>query len=163
MKTLAIFVASLFLFPSPRISAQEQQDVPVQVEPASEPVVSTPVIHLSGVVDDGMESMVAQQLKEINETGKATSALVLINSPGGSVISMLQIIDDFRQSNVPLMCLDTGLAASAAAVILLSKGCKFNGMLASSVMMIHQAKTSADGRETEFNSAVAAFVLSIKF
>src|ERR1700677_2910809 len=120
MKTLSLLLAALLLLSPFKTALADDNDNdagqgyqdPATVTSNQPAPVPTPVIHLTGVVDDDAETLIAQQLKEINETTDATHAILVINSPGGSVISMLRIIQDLEESKTPIVCLDAGLAAS---------------------------------------------------
>jgi ATP-dependent Clp protease protease subunit len=63
--------------------------------------------------------------------------IILINSPGGEVYSMFGVIDVIENSRAPVYTVCTGMAASAAADLLVSGHKRF--ALPNSTIMIHEA------------------------
>jgi len=102
------------------------------------------ILFLSGQVDSlSMDTMIAQMLY-LNSVDNRDISLY-INSPGGSVVDGLSLIDtmNFIESDVSTICL--GMAASMGAVLLScgTKGKRF--VLPHSRVMIHQVSSGAQG------------------
>ena len=102
------------------------------------------ILFLSGQVDSlTMDTMIAQMLY-LNSVDNRDISLY-INSPGGSVVDGLSLIDtmNFIESDVSTICL--GMAASMGAVLLScgTKGKRF--VLPHSRVMIHQVSSAQKG------------------
>lgn len=102
------------------------------------------IIWLSGVVDQYMCDVVQAQLMFLDSVDNKDITMH-INSPGGSVISGLGIIDVMNYIKSDVATINTGLAASMGAV-LLSAGTKGKrSSLIYSKTMIHQVSSGSQG------------------
>ena len=102
------------------------------------------IIWVAGVVNEQMCNVVQAQLMYLDSVEKKDITLH-INSPGGSVLSGLGMVDVMRYINSDVQTINTGMAASMGS-ILLSSGTK--GKRASlnfSKVMIHQVSSGASG------------------
>jgi len=102
------------------------------------------IIYFSGVVDDDSCNTVIAQLLYLSSTDNR-DINIYINSPGGSVIDGLGVIDtiNFVPCDISTTCV--GMAASMGAV-LLSCGAKGKRMvLPHSRVMIHQVSSGMQG------------------
>lgn len=79
-----------------------------------------------------------------------------INSPGGSVTTMFEIIElmrDLTRQDLPVTCTVKGMAASAAAIIL-EAGCSTREMTADSQLLFHEPSSGGGGgKEGDFRRA----------
>ncbi len=103
------------------------------------------VIFLGTEVNDYTANVIQAQMLYLDSTDPGKDISIYINSPGGSVYAGLGIYDTMQYvaSDVSTLC--TGMAASMAAVLLVSgqKGKRF--ALRHSRVMIHQPMGGAPG------------------
>src|SRR5579872_2455151 len=108
------------------------------------------IIFLGQPIDDNVANLVIAQLLFLTAENSEKDISIYINSPGGSIIAGLAILDTMRgvQSNVVTYCI--GQAASMAAILLAcgSKGKRYS--LPHSRILIHQPTLSGlAGRATD--------------
>lgn len=102
------------------------------------------IIWLSGVVNQHMCDIVQAQLMFLDST-ENRDITMHINSPGGSVLHGLGIVDVMRYIKSDVATINTGMAASMGS-ILLSSGTKGKrSSLNFSKVMIHQVSSGAQG------------------
>jgi len=102
------------------------------------------ILWVSGVVNDNMSNIVQAQLMYLDSVEKKDITMH-VNTPGGSVLAGLGMVDVMRYINSDVQTINTGMAASMGS-ILLSSGTK--GKRASlnfSKVMIHQVSSGASG------------------
>ncbi len=102
------------------------------------------ILWVAGVVNEQMCNIVQAQLMYLDSVEKKDITLH-INSPGGSVLHGLGMVDVMRYINSDVATINTGMAASMGS-ILLSSGTK--GKRASlnfSKVMIHQVSSGSSG------------------
>ena len=107
------------------------------------------IIFLGTEIDDYAANTLQAQLLYLDSSDPGKDVSIYINSPGGSVTAGLGIYDtmQFISSDVATIC--TGLAASMAAVLLVSgKEGKRSG-LAHSRVMIHQPLGGVQGQASD--------------
>lgn len=102
------------------------------------------VIFLNGHVEANMINILTAQLLWLDQQSDKPINMY-INSPGGSVIDGLQLIDTMNFINAPISTTCLGMAASMGAVILScgEKGNRF--VLPHSRVMIHQVSSQMQG------------------
>ena len=107
------------------------------------------IIFLGTQVDDYTANVVQAQLLYLDSSDPGKDISLYLNSPGGTVYDGLGIYDtmQFISSDVSTIC--TGMAASMAAVLLVSgaKGKRF--ALKHSRVMIHQPMGGAQGQASD--------------
>ena len=107
------------------------------------------IIFLGTDVNDYSANVIQAQLLFLDSADPGKDVSIYINSPGGSVYAGLGIYDTMQyiQSDVSTIC--TGIAASMAAVLLVSgqKGKRF--ALKHSRIMIHQPMGGAQGQASD--------------
>lgn len=112
------------------------------------------IIFLGTQIDDYTANTLQAQLLYLDSVDPSKEISIYINSPGGSVYAGLGIYDtmQFISSNVATIC--TGMAASMAAVLLVSgtEGKRF--ALPHSRVMIHQPLGGAQGQATDMEITV---------
>ena len=102
------------------------------------------IINLVGEVDERMAYQVTSALLILAEESDKPIQM-FINSPGGSVMDGLAIIDTMNQIKAPVYTIVTGLAASMGAAIL-SAGEKGHRMgLPNTTIMLHQVSAGERG------------------
>jgi ATP-dependent Clp protease protease subunit len=107
------------------------------------------IIFLGTSVDDYTANVIQAQLLYLDSADPGKDISIYINSPGGSVYAGLGIYDtmQFISSNVSTIC--TGIAASMAAVLLVSGTEKKRYALTHSRVMIHQPMGGVQGQASD--------------
>lgn len=107
------------------------------------------IIFLGTAIDDYTANVIQAQLLYLDSTNPNKDISIYINSPGGSVYAGLGIYDtmQFISSNVSTIC--TGIAASMAAVLLVSGTEKKRYALTHSRVMIHQPMGGVQGQASD--------------
>jgi ATP-dependent Clp protease protease subunit len=103
------------------------------------------ILWVSGVVDENMASIVQAQLMYFNSVDSNKDVKMYINSPGGSVLHGLGIVDVMRYINCDVSTTNVGMAASMGSILLSSgtKGKRYS--LNSSRVLIHQVSSGTEG------------------
>jgi ATP-dependent Clp protease, protease subunit len=111
------------------------------------------IVFLGTPVDDEIANVVMAQLLHLEGEDPEKDINVYINSPGGSVTSLLAIYDtmEFVKPDISTICI--GQAASAAAVLLAAgtKGKRF--ALPHSRILLHQPHGGAEGQSVDIEIA----------
>lgn len=107
------------------------------------------IIFLGTTVDDYTANVIQAQLLYLDSADPGKDISIYINSPGGSVYAGLGIYDtmQFVSSNISTIC--TGIAASMAAVLLVSGTDKKRFALTHSRVMIHQPLGGVQGQASD--------------
>ena len=102
------------------------------------------ILWVAGVVNQNMSTVVQAQLMYLDSVEKKDIKMH-IDSPGGSVLAGLGMVDVMRYINSDIETINTGMAASMGS-ILLSSGTKGKrSSLNFSKVMIHQVSSGASG------------------
>ena len=110
------------------------------------------VIHLEGEVNAQMASFITQTLLHLNKISPEPINMY-INSPGGSVLDGLAIIDVMNDIDAPVYTCVKGLAASMGAAIL-SQGTK-RFALPNATIMLHQVSSGTQGNIQDMEVSMA--------
>jgi len=107
------------------------------------------IIFLGLPIDDYTANVIQAQLLYLDSSDPGKDISIYLNSPGGSVYAGLGIYDtmQFISSDVATIC--TGMAASMAAVLLVSGSKGKRSALKHSRIMIHQPSGGAQGVATD--------------
>lgn len=107
------------------------------------------IIFLGTGVDDTVANLIVAQLLFLESEDPAKDITLYINSPGGSVISGLAILDTMNLIKPDVSTICVGMAASMGAVLLAAgaKGKRF--ALPNSRMMIHQGSAGFEGTPSD--------------
>ncbi len=107
------------------------------------------IIFVSGVVEDGMATLVAAQLLFLEAENPKKDIAMYINSPGGVVTSGLAIYDTMQYIRPQVSTLCIGQAASMGSLLLTAgaKGKRFS--LPNSRIMVHQPSGGYQGQATD--------------
>ncbi|MCX4553540.1 ATP-dependent Clp protease proteolytic subunit [Streptomyces sp. NBC_01387] len=81
-------------------------------------LLSERIIFLGTEIDDGVANVVIAQLLHLESSSPDTEIAIYINSPGGSVTSLMAIYDTMTFITSPVSTFCVGQAASTAAVLL---------------------------------------------
>ena len=107
------------------------------------------IIFLGTGVDDTVANLIVAQLLFLESEDATKDITLYINSPGGSVISGLAILDTMNLIKPDVSTICVGMAASMGAVLLAAgaKGKRF--ALPNSRMMIHQGSAGFEGTPSD--------------
>lgn len=107
------------------------------------------IIFLGTEVNDYTANVIQAQLLYLDSADPGKDVSIYINSPGGSVYAGLGIYDTMQYISSDVATICTGMAASMAAVLLVSgaKGKRF--ALQHSRVMIHQPMGGAQGQASD--------------
>lgn len=103
------------------------------------------IIWLSGPVDQHMSDIVQAQLLFLDSLDKKKDITLHINSPGGSVLNGLSIIDVMNYVTPDVATINMGMAASMGSVLLSSGTKGKRSSLKFSKVMIHQVSSGSSG------------------
>lgn len=108
------------------------------------------VIIVAGEVNDQLAINVIAQIKHLEVSAKAqglegddAKITLLVNSPGGSVISGMAMFDVIRQCSCPIETVGIGMQASMGSIMLASGDKRY--MAPSATLMIHQIMSGNAG------------------
>jgi len=119
------------------------------------------IVFISGLINDEVANVVVAQILFLESQDSKKDIKLYINSPGGAVTAALAIYDTVQHVQCDVSTICTGLAASAAALLLTAgtKGKRF--MLPHAEAMLHQVMGGAQGQATEIEIS-ARHILSTK-
>lgn len=114
------------------------------------------IIWVSGAVDQNMSDIIQAQLLYLDSIEKKDITLY-INSPGGSVLSGLGIVDLMNYINSDVATVNIGMAASMGSVLLSSGTKGKRSSLVYSKVMTHQVSHGSQGvvEDTRINQLEA--------
>ncbi|MBO9599960.1 MAG: ATP-dependent Clp endopeptidase proteolytic subunit ClpP [Cohnella sp.] len=107
------------------------------------------IVFLGSAIDDQVANSIVAQLLFLAAEDPDKEISLYINSPGGSTTAGFAIYDTMQFIKPPVHTICVGMAASFAAILLLSgaKGKRF--ALSSSEVMIHQPHGGAQGQASD--------------
>jgi ATP-dependent Clp protease protease subunit len=127
----------------------DQEKLPVFTERVRQSLIEKRVLVLDGVLDDDNGTLLATQLLTLAAQDPAADIALWINSPGGSVPSMLAIRDVMRLVPCDVATVALGLACSAGQ-FLLSAGTKGKRCaLPHARILMHQGSAGIGGSAVE--------------
>src|SRR6478752_7432369 len=108
-------------------------------------LLSDRIVYLGTEIDDGVANVVIAQLLHLESESPESPIDLYLNSPGGSVTSMLAIYDamQFIRSEVGTTCV--GQAASSAAVLLAAGAPGRRMVLPHARVVLHQPSGGGQG------------------
>ncbi|MFC7394053.1 ATP-dependent Clp endopeptidase proteolytic subunit ClpP [Scopulibacillus cellulosilyticus] len=119
------------------------------------------VIFVGTEIEDNMANSIVAQLLFLAAEDPDKDISIYINSPGGSITSCFAIYDTMKYIKPDVQTICTGMAASAASV-LLTAGTKGKRLaLPNSEVMIHQPLGGAKGQATDIEIS-ARRILKLK-
>ena len=107
------------------------------------------IIFVSGVVEDGMATLVAAQLLFLEAENPKKDIAMYINSPGGVVTSGLAIYDTMQYIRPQVSTLCIGQAASMGSLLLTAGAAGKRFSLPNSRIMLHQPSGGYQGQATD--------------
>ena len=112
------------------------------------------IIMISGEVNETMASVVVSELLYLQSEAPETPIHVYINSPGGSVVDGLAIVDTMNIISCPVYTYCVGQCASMGSIFLVSgeKGHRY--ALPNSRIMIHQVSGGSQGTYEDMKRSI---------
>ena len=107
------------------------------------------IIFVTGVVEDGMASLIVAQLLFLESENPKKEINLYINSPGGVVTAGLSIYDTMQFIRPPVATLVMGQAASMGSLLLAAGEAGLRGALPNSRIMVHQPSGGYQGQVTD--------------
>jgi len=107
------------------------------------------IIFLGMPIDDMVANVINAQLLWLESSDSEKPISIYINSPGGSVYAGLGVYDVMNYIKNPIITINTGLAASMAAVLLCAGTEGKRSALKHSRTMIHQPMGGASGQASD--------------
>jgi ATP-dependent Clp protease protease subunit len=107
------------------------------------------IVLLGAPIDDGVANVITAQLLHLEAVDDEKEISLYINSPGGSMNAMFAIYDAMQFIKAPVATFCSGLAASAAAVILAGGAPGRRNALPNARILIHQPHGGAQGQSVD--------------
>jgi ATP-dependent Clp protease, protease subunit len=107
------------------------------------------IVFLGTPIDDNVGNLIMAQLLHLESEDPDKDISLYINSPGGDVSALLAIYDTMQFIKPDVSTIVMGLAASAAAVILLSGAPGKRYSLPNSRVLLHQPHGGAQGQAVD--------------
>lgn len=107
------------------------------------------IILVGEPISDELASIVVSQLLYLQSEDASKDITMYINSPGGSVVSMWAMIDTMNLIKPDVSTICTGLAASAASLMLSNGAKEKRFILPHAEVMIHQPLGGAQGQASD--------------
>ncbi len=137
--------------PATPFLADEKEDEKAEATPNTivKHLLESRTVLLTGPVTDELSLKVIAQLIALDSMDSEKPIRVYINSPGGSVDAGFAIYDTMRFVTAPVHSICTGLAASAATVILLGAGKGLRFSMPNTRFLLHQPSTGMQGQASD--------------
>ena len=107
------------------------------------------IIFLTGVVEDGMASLITAQLLFLESENPKKEIAMYINSPGGSVTSGMAIYDTMQYIKSPVTTVCIGQAASMGSLLLSAGEKDMRVALPNARIMVHQPSGGFRGQASD--------------
>ena len=107
------------------------------------------IVLLGSPIDDNVANVITAQLLHLEAENDEKEIQLYINSPGGSMNAMFAIYDAMQYIQAPVATFCSGLAASAAAVILAGGAPGRRNALPNARILIHQPHGGAQGQSVD--------------
>jgi ATP-dependent Clp protease protease subunit len=107
------------------------------------------IVLLGSPIDDNVANVITAQLLHLEAADDEKEISLYINSPGGSMNAMFAIYDAMQFIKAPVATFCSGLAASAAAVILAGGAPGRRNALPNARILIHQPHGGAQGQSVD--------------
>jgi ATP-dependent Clp protease protease subunit len=107
------------------------------------------IVFLGTPIDDNVGNLIMAQLLHLESEDPDKDINLYINSPGGDVSALLAIYDTMQYIKCDVSTIVMGLAASAAAVLLLAGTAGKRFALPNSRVLLHQPHGGAQGQAVD--------------
>ena len=116
------------------------------------------MVFVTGGVDDEMADRVVAQLLYLEATDSKKEALVVVNSPGGSITAGMAIFDTMRGVSYDVSTICIGQAASMGAIIMLAGTNGKRLALPNARLLIHQPLGGSYGTSIDIEIQTAEII-----
>lgn len=107
------------------------------------------IVMLGSPIDDAVANLITAQLLHLDAEDDTKEIQLYVNSPGGSMNAMFAIYDTMQYVRSPVATICSGLAASAASVILAGGTAGLRSALPNARILIHQPHGGAQGQSVD--------------
>ncbi|WP_017930709.1 ATP-dependent Clp protease proteolytic subunit [Robiginitomaculum antarcticum] len=107
------------------------------------------IIFLTGVVEDGMSSLICAQLLFLESENPKKEISMYINSPGGVVTAGMSIYDTMQYIKAPVSTVVMGQAASMGSLLLCAGEKDMRVALPNARVMVHQPSGGFRGQASD--------------
>jgi ATP-dependent Clp protease, protease subunit len=107
------------------------------------------IVFLGTAIDDAVGNLIMAQLLHLESEDPDKDVNLYINSPGGDVSALLAIYDTMQYIKCDVSTIVMGLAASAAAVLLLAGSPNKRFALPNARVLLHQPHGGAQGQAVD--------------
>ena len=107
------------------------------------------IVMLGSPIDDTVANLITAQLLHLDAEDDTKEIQLYINSPGGDMNAMFGIYDAMQYVRAPVATICSGLAASAASVILAGGAPGMRSALPNARILIHQPHGGAQGQSVD--------------
>jgi ATP-dependent Clp protease protease subunit len=107
------------------------------------------IVMLGSPIDDAVANLITAQLLHLDAEDDTKEIQLYVNSPGGSMNAMFAIYDTMQYVRAPVATICSGLAASAASVILAGGSPGRRSALPNARILIHQPHGGAQGQSVD--------------
>jgi len=107
------------------------------------------IVFLGTPIDDAVGNLIMAQLLHLESEDPDKDVNLYINSPGGDVSALLAIYDTMQYIKCDVSTIVMGLAASAAAVLLLAGAAGKRFALPNARVLLHQPHGGAQGQAVD--------------
>src|SRR5438128_9916976 len=107
------------------------------------------IIFITGSIEDGMATLVIDQLLFLEADNPKKEISIYINSPGGIVTSGMAIYDTMHFIRSPVSTLCVGQAASMASLLLAAGDKNMRFAMPNARIMLHQPSGGFEGQATD--------------
>ncbi len=107
------------------------------------------IIFLTGVVEDGMSSLICAQLLFLESENPKKEISMYINSPGGVVTAGMSIYDTMQYIKAPVSTVVMGQAASMGSLLLCAGEKDMRVSLPNARVMVHQPSGGFRGQASD--------------
>lgn len=156
---LASYIQAQSGYVSPTIIEERQLNI-AQMDVFSRLMMDR-IIFLGAPIDDYTANVIQAQLLFLDSSDPGKEISIYINSPGGSVYAGFGIYDTMQYISSDVSTICTGMAASMAAVLLVSGTTGKRYALPHSRVMIHQPLGGMQGQASDIEIA-AKEILKVK-
>ena len=116
------------------------------------------LLFLGDTLDDELANQLVALILYLNAEDPSKRLYLYINSPGGSVICGIAVVDAMNQVKAGVTTICIGIAASMASFILSGGESGSRIALPHSRVMIHQPRSGSQGQSSEITSETAEVV-----
>lgn len=132
-----------------RFACPEDEDKEKRDEGMAARMLKMRTVMLSGEIDKESARKVIGQLLLLSNEDPAKPIKLFIDSPGGDADAGYAMFDMIRFVDAPVLTICTGLAASAAVIVLLASPRERRFSLPNARLLIHQPSTGIHGSASD--------------